>query len=96
MSAQAPPVPELRRQASRPAFALDELKHVKPAPGPVWRDRVFIGEFADAFLESTDNEGGDKSKGGDVAALLQVWECVDACLIVSGGSDFKTISAFGV
>jgi len=31
-------------------------------PGPIWRDRVFISEFCDAYLESTDTEGGDTSK----------------------------------
>ena len=53
-------------------YCLDRLQHTNPMPGPVWRDRVFYAVFAEGHLQSTETTGGDKSRCGDVAALLHV------------------------
>jgi Ca2+-binding EF-hand superfamily protein len=56
----------------KPEFALDQLQHTKPMPGAVWRDRTFIGQFADVFVDNAETEGGDRKRAGEIHAVIQV------------------------
>jgi len=58
--------------AATPSFVLDALKHVDPMPGPIWKDRYFAAAIGDSHMSSTELQGHDQKKGGDMAALLAV------------------------
>ena len=58
--------------ASAPVFVLDALRHTDPLPGPVWRDRLFCSYVGDAYMESTELQGMDQKRGGDMGPLLAV------------------------
>lgn len=58
--------------AAKPVFVLDALRHTDPLPGPVWRDRLFCSYVGDGYMESTELQGMDQKRGGDMGPLLAV------------------------
>jgi len=83
-------------QQQTPSFVLDELKHVEPMPGPVWRDRSFACFFCDAYVNNTDLLGFDQKKGGDIGALLSVYGHLLRTTANDHASELTSVGVSGV